>query len=96
VELWGLREESWAILEIVMVTFNAHFDGKVIVPDEPVDLRPNEALIVQVRSVEEEKSQGRALDWIAANAIDSDVLPEDLSLQHDHYLYGRPKAELDG
>jgi hypothetical protein len=36
------------------------------------------------------------LDWIAANAIDSDVLPDDLSLQHDHYLYGRPKAELDG
>jgi hypothetical protein len=34
-----------------MVTFNAHFDGKVIVPDEPVDLRPNEALIVQVRSM---------------------------------------------
>ena len=29
-------------------TFRAHFDGKVIVPDEPVDLPLNQRLIVQV------------------------------------------------
>ena len=28
------------------LTVNAHFDGKVIVPDEPLDLRPNQALIL--------------------------------------------------
>jgi hypothetical protein len=76
-----------------MVTFHTHFDGKVIVPDEPLDLPPNQALIVQVRSMEEEKGEGGALDWIAANAVDSEVLPEDLSLQHDHYLCGRPRVE---
>ena len=30
------------------MTVSAHFDGKVIVPDEPLDLPPNQALIVQI------------------------------------------------
>jgi hypothetical protein len=33
------------------MTVNAHFDGKVIVPDEPLDLPPNQALIVQIERV---------------------------------------------
>ncbi|CAN5691346.1 hypothetical protein BH09PLA1_BH09PLA1_33420 [soil metagenome] len=33
-----------------MVAFKGHFDGKVIVPDEPVNLRPNEQLLIQVQS----------------------------------------------
>lgn len=32
-----------------MVAFKGHFDGKVIVPDEPVNLRPNEQLLIQVQ-----------------------------------------------
>jgi hypothetical protein len=32
-----------------MTTFRAHYDGKVIVPDEPVDLPLNESLEVQLR-----------------------------------------------
>ena len=31
-----------------MTTLRAHFDGKVIVPDEPVDLPVNQPLIVRV------------------------------------------------
>jgi hypothetical protein len=31
-----------------MVTVGAHFDGQVIVPDEPLDLPPHQALIVQI------------------------------------------------
>ena len=31
-----------------MVTLNAHFDGKVIVPDEPLDLPPNQKLRISV------------------------------------------------
>ena len=72
------------------MTVNAHFDGKVIVPDEPLDLRPNQALIVQIEPLEGETEES-ALAWIAANAVDSDALPTDLADQHDHYLYGRPK-----
>ena len=33
------------------MTVNAHFDGKAIIPDEPLDLRPNQALIVQIEPV---------------------------------------------
>ncbi len=34
------------------MTVNAHFDGKVIVPDEPLDLPPNQALILQIQTGE--------------------------------------------
>jgi hypothetical protein len=74
------------------MTVNAHFDGMVIVPDEPLDLRPNQALIVQIEPLEGETEES-ALAWIAANAVDSDALPADLADQHDHYLYGRPKKK---
>src|SRR6266567_1569019 len=62
------------------VTVNAHFDGKVIVPDEPLDLPPNQALILQIQPVngEGEQAEESALAWIAANAVDSEALPEDL------------------
>ena len=79
------------------MTVNAHFDGKVIVPDEPLDLPANQALIVQIERVGALKpADESALAWIAANAVDSDALPTDLADQHDHYLYGRPKKDTRG
>lgn len=35
-----------------MVTLNAHFDGKVIVPDEPLDLPANQKLRISVEAVD--------------------------------------------
>ena len=75
------------------ISIKAHFDGKVIVPDEPVDLPLSQALIVRI---EADNGMGppeghSALAWLEINAIDSASLPTDLSLQHDHYLYGSPK-----
>ena len=64
-----------------VITVNAHFDGKA---DEPLDLPPNQALILQIQTV----SGGGWIGWIAANALDSDALPVDLTDQRDHYLYG--------
>ena len=77
------------------MTVSAHFDGKVIVPDEPLDLPPNQALIVQIARVGDHAvpSEESALTWIAANAVDSEALPADLADQHDHYLYGRSSAD---
>jgi hypothetical protein len=74
------------------VTVSAHFDGKYIVPDEPLDLRPNQALRIQIEPLEGEMEES-ALVWIAAHAVESDALPTDLADQHDHYLYGRPKKD---
>ena len=73
---------------------NAHFDGKAIVPDEPLDLPPNQALIVQIEPVgAREIADESALAWLAANAVENDALPADLADRHDHYLYGRPTED---
>ena len=34
-----------------MVALKAHFDGKVIVPDEPVNLAPNQRLIIHIETM---------------------------------------------
>jgi len=73
----------------------AHYDGKFIVPDEPLDLPKGQLLTVRLE-VAKKARNGKAksvLDWIAENAIDDDSLPTDLSYQHDHYLYGTPKKK---
>jgi hypothetical protein len=77
------------------MTVHAHFDGKVLVPDEPLDLPPNQPVIVDIRPVNgaPPDSEESATAWIAANAVDTDVLPADLSDRHDFYLYGTPDAE---
>ena len=77
------------------MTVHGHFDGRVIIPDEPLGLRPNQPVIVQIEPLEGEPGDS-ALAWIAANAVDSDALPTDLADQHDHYLYGRPKKDPRG
>lgn len=53
------------------MTIHAHFDGKVIVPDDPLDLPYNQALILDIQTVEEQTpSTASSLDWLAANAAD--------------------------
>lgn len=49
-------------------------------------------MILQIQPVNcaGEQAEESALTWIAANAADSEALPEDLADRHDHYLYGRP------
>ena len=78
-----------------MIAFNAHFDGKVIVPEHAVDLPRDRSFVVRVETPGSADPAGEntslhALQWLAENAVD-DELPSDLSAQHDHYLYGTPK-----
>ena len=77
---------------------NAHIDGKVIVPDQPLNFRPNQALIVQIEPInnEAELASECTLTWLASNAIQSPTQPEDLAHQHDHYLYGLPMKGTQG
>jgi hypothetical protein len=77
------------------MTVSAHFDGKVIVPDEPLDLLPNQALILQIQPVggKDASTEESSLAWIAANAVDREALPVDLADRHDHYLYGRSSGD---
>jgi hypothetical protein len=71
---------------------NAHFDGRVIIPDEPLNLAPNQALIIQIEAVDDATSES-ALTWLAENAGESPMQPPDLADQHDHYLYGLPPKD---
>jgi hypothetical protein len=79
-----------------MIAFNAHFDGRVIVPEHAVDLPLNRSFVVHVDETPGsadpagERTSSPALQWLAENAVD-DELPSDLAAQHDHYLYGTPK-----
>jgi len=83
-------------------TLRAHFDGKVIVPEEPVDLPVGQSLSVQIESREQSRSTARLdapaenpfaalIDWVKKLPPAGDDVPTDLAAQHDHYLYGTPK-----
>lgn len=43
-----------------MVELNAHFDGKVIVPDEPLALMPNQRLRIHVEPIGQPPSQSES------------------------------------
>jgi hypothetical protein len=77
-----------------MLAITAHFDGKVIVPDEPVDLPAGQPLVLHIELKAKGKKALSALEWIAANRIKDDNLPSDLAYNLDHYLYGTPKKRL--
>ena len=78
-----------------MIRFTGHWDGKVIIPDEPVEIPNDQALQVTVEGLEDDgkpHSSREALLRLANEAEAMEVdLPEDLAAQHDHYLYGTPK-----
>lgn len=84
-----------------MTVLKAHFDGKVIIPDEPANLPVNCALEVHVQPVRDATSaRSTTSDADRPLAALLDILkeypenpnwPEDGATQHDHYLYGTPK-----
>jgi hypothetical protein len=84
-----------------MSRIRAHFDGKVIVPDEPVDLQPGQQVVLDVEAVRvdqvdplPELAEGQdVFDWMIKNAIGDPSLPTDLSANLEHYLYGVPKQK---
>jgi hypothetical protein len=75
------------------MTLKVHFDGKVLVPDEPVNLPVNCALEVQIKPIGAPSGSGKPLSRLLALARKFPVTqaPQDGAAQHDHYLYGHPK-----
>jgi hypothetical protein len=89
---WG---SAAVMLVSEMISIHAHFDGKVIVPDGPVDLPLDQALIVRIEPLAgtTDAATESCLDWLAEHAVDNPATPADLAHQHDHYLYfSRPLA----
>jgi hypothetical protein len=68
--------------------FSGHYDGRVIVPDGPLSLPIGEKIQLRVETLPDEPGPFADLAKFAADLPDS---PGDLSLEHDHYLYGTPK-----
>ncbi len=69
-------------------TISVHFDGKVLVPDEPIQLPVGEPLRVHVEVPNSTNGKFADLLTLAADLPDA---PVDLAAQHDHYLYGTTK-----
>ncbi len=80
-----------------MARFLAHFDGKYLLPDEPVDLPTDKPLRVTVEEVATPADApalnlAQGLDQIEAECglVEG---PEDWACELDHYLYGGPKQK---
>ena len=70
-------------------TLHVTFDGKVLRPEEPVDLKLNTRYIVTIEYEEEKSDLWNTLVKLAGTVEG----PEDWSAEHDHYLYGTPKRK---
>ena len=84
-----------------MSTIRVHFDGKVFVPDEPVNVPEGTlARVIVVPPVEHAKpASGRTplaeLAAILDAMPDTSKLPPDYASEIDHYLYGTPKRNQE-
>ena len=75
------------------------FDGKVLIPEDPVDLPVGETIevMVQPTGAEQQVPQPASrtplqkLADLAAKYPPDPNSPGDAAAQHDHYLYGTPK-----
>jgi len=88
------RKSAWRPLE--MIRFNAHSDGKVLVPDDPVDLPAGGRFVVTVETASPRGRKRAAPEGWVRKALELSRrmprdLPEDLAEQHDHYIHGTPK-----
>jgi hypothetical protein len=80
-----------------MKTLKVYFDGRVFVPDEPVDLPLNRPLELSVVSINKPPGAVASLNKLAELAqkypIRSSMLA-DLAAQNDHYLYSTTQLPL--
>lgn len=79
------------------MTVKARFDGRVFVPETPVDLPVGYTLEIRIPSQPTGPQQAptkppllELMDILDRFPPNPDW-PEDFAAQHDHYLYGTPK-----
>ena len=72
-------------------THYATYDGKVFIPEEKIDLQPNQRYIIRIetQAKSELSTKPKLLQKLAMRATDMGI--PDLAEQHDHYLYGTEK-----
>lgn len=87
------RRRNGIVYNSSMTFLRAHFDGKVLVPSEPVDLPVGQEVELQVTPVEPSPPPTllQKLARLSARLPHDPDAPADAAAQHDHYLYGLPK-----
>jgi hypothetical protein len=77
----------------VTTSMRVKFDGKVLVPEGPVDLPVGPSLEVRIAEPPSPETSAplALLAELAENLPPRNGPPTDRAAQHDHYLYGTPK-----
>lgn len=80
-----------AITVSSMVKLNAHFDGKVIVPDEPLALKPNQRIRVSIEAIEPSDEPPKRVDLSKLRGLGkSEGPPHDPGADEDALWENRP------
>lgn len=79
-------------------TLRAVFDGKVLRPEEPVDLTPDTRYVVTVEREEEreERKVEEAYPLTHILELATDMGVTDLSTRHNWYAHGHPEDDRGG
>ena len=71
----------------------AVFDGKVLCPEEPIELEVNGHYILNIEPIKKdepiENAESDSAFDLSSLAVKTGF--SDLATEHDHYLYGTPK-----
>lgn len=78
-----------------MVMLNAHFDGKVIVPDEPLALKPNQKLRISIETLDAAPSESHGKrTFLVQPGVITYVAPDfDAHLGDDFWGFADDKAK---
>ena len=77
---------------MVSKAIRATYDGHSFHVTDPIDIAPNSECIIYVDEVQNQKYED-AIDYLFSIAGSAHG-PSDLSIEHDHYLYGTPKKVM--
>ncbi len=72
-------------------TLNAIYDGKVLRPDEPIELKPNTRVRVTIETVDQSKAKSRSF-LRTARSLNLKG-PSDWSVRFEDYLYNNENSK---
>ncbi len=73
---------------------SAIFDGKALLPDEPVDLKPNTRVVLTIESADgDQASEAGDYPLTRIGRLATDMGVTDLSTRHGEYAHGALDAE---
>ena len=71
------------------------FDGELLRPELPLNLKTNTRYIITIEESEEQVNEKEDAYSILEKMTGSIEAPADWSINHNHYLYGTSRKEFD-